>query len=207
MNIFDPSTFVTLLTEHPGWVALLLFVLVLIEALVGIGYLLPAATVLLATGTLAGAGTLAPLPAFLGATAGAIIGGRINFWLGARLADRIESIWPFSRYPALLEKNRQFVSLHGGKSVLLARFAKPMRPTVPAIAGMLEMSPRRFNYYNNIGAPLWVFIWIGGGWLLSRVSGLTPDQAVTLSIGLLIGTILVAILGVRLRDALGREKT
>lgn len=205
MHFLDPGTFVQLLTDHPGWVAFLLFMLVFIEALVGIGYLLPAATVLLAAGTLAGAGSLSALPAILGATLGAVAGGQVNFWLGARLANRIERIWPFSRYPALLEQNRHFVEQHGGKSILLARFAKPLRPTVPAIAGILNMDRRQFNYYNTLSAPIWVISWIGGGWVLSRVSGLSPDQAVTLSFGLLIGAILVALLGVRLRNALGRN--
>lgn len=204
--MFDPSWFIELLTDHPGWVAAVLFLLVFIEALVGIGYVLPAATVLLAAGALSGAGSLALLPALLGASAGAILGGHANFLLGSRLADRMDRIWPFSRYPALLEKNRDFVARHGGKSVLFGRFAKPLRPTVPAVAGMLHMDSSRFNRYNIAGSLIWVVVWIGGGWILSRVAGLTPDQAVTLSIGLLIGTVLVAILGLRLRGALGRQQ-
>ena len=193
MHFLDPANIAVFITANAGYVALILFLLLFFEALMGIGYFLPAATVLLSAGALVGSGVAAPVPAFAGAIAGAIIGGEANYQLGKHLSDRLPDTWPFSRYPVLLTRSRAFILRHGGKSILLGRFSKPLRPTVPAVAGMLAMPLPRFRAFNAAAGVLWTLMWLGGGALMTATSGFDAEQAVKISGGLLLVSLIVAV--------------
>ena len=193
MNPFDPTSIALFIESHAGYVALLLFLLLFFEALMGVGYFLPAATVLLSAGALIGSGVAAPIPAFAGAFAGAILGGEANYRLGLHFSQRLPDTWPFSRYPILLHRSQAFIERHGGKSILLGRFSKPLRPTVPAVAGMLEMPIARFRGFNAAAGVLWTLMWLGGGALMTATSGFNAEQAVKISGGLLLVSIIVAV--------------
>lgn len=193
MNPLDPASVAAFISDNAGYVAIILFLLLFAESLVGVGYFLPAATVLLSVGALVGSGVAAPVPAFAGAFAGAILGGEANFRLGRHLSNRLPDTWPFSRYPVLLNRSQAFIERHGGKSILLGRFSKPLRPTIPAVAGMLEMPGGRFRGFNAVAGVLWTLMWMGGGAVMTATSGFNAEQAVTISGALLLVSLVVAV--------------
>ncbi len=193
MEILDPAAVATFMMEHPGWVAAIVFAVVFLEALVAVGYVIPAATVLFSAGALAAAGTVSPLAAVAGAALGSMAGSWASFCFGARFSTRMHRLWPFSRHPSLLERNREFVRRHGGKSIVLGRFTKPLRPTVPAMAGMLGMPGRRFALFNASGALLWGTTYLGAGLALGLSADFSPAQAIQLSALLLAATLLLAV--------------
>lgn len=185
MTLVSAATLAETLAANPGWVAVLLFVMVFVEALIVVGYLVPAATVLFSVGALAASGIVSFPLALIGTASGAALGGTFNYWLGSRLQHRLDGLWPFHRHPALLQRNREFVIRHGGKSVFFARFSKPFRPTVSAVAGALGMDGRRFALFNLWGAVLWSLCYLGAGYALGLSVDFSPGQAVMLSVFLL----------------------
>ena len=204
MELLNPTAVTELVSSNPGWVGLILFVVVFAEGIVGVGYLIPAATVLFSTGALISTGVVSPAAAVVGSSLGATAGGSVSFWLGGRFSARIHHVWPFRSHPALLARNRDFVSRHGGKSVVLGRFTKALRPTVPAAAGMLGMTRRHFALCNACGALAWACVYIGVGVALGATLELTPIQAIQVSALLLALTALFAIaLGLRARRRRG----
>lgn len=198
MTLISAAALADTLAANPGWVAFALFLLVFVEALIVVGYLVPAATVLFAVGALAGSGVVSFPLALAGTAAGATLGGSFNYWVGSRLQHRLDALWPFRQHPALLQRNRDFVRRHGGKSVFLARFSKPFRPTVSAVAGALGMDRRRFALFNLWGAILWSSAYLGVGFGLSHSVDFSPAQAMILSLILLAvtacGMLLLAVL-------------
>jgi len=100
------------------------------------------------------------------AIVGAILGDGISFWIGRYYNEKITNIWPFYKYPHLIKKGENFFNKHGNKSIIIARFVGPVRPIVPAIAGMLKMSPLRFTLINVVSAVLWAFAYILPGFFL-----------------------------------------
>ncbi len=132
------------LNAHPGWGFTIVFLVALFESLVLIGILLPGIVILFGVGTLIGLGIMELVPIWLAASFGAILGDSLSYMLGRRFRGHLLDIWPFSRYPALMERGTLFFRTHGAKSVVAGRFIGPLRPIIPAVAGMMGMKPGRF---------------------------------------------------------------
>ena len=125
-----------------GWG--LVFLVAFAESLALIGLLLPGLMILFGVGSLIGLGVMEMLPIWLASSAGAFLGDSLSYALGSRYQEKLLLKWPFSRYPTLMERGRRFFYRHGEKSVFVGRFIGPLRPIIPAVAGILGMSPTRF---------------------------------------------------------------
>jgi len=132
------------LNVHPGWGFVIVFLVAFFESLVLIGILLPGIVILFGVGTLIGLGLLELVPIWFAATTGAFLGDSLSYALGHRFRGHLLDIWPFSRYPALMERGTRFFNAHGAKSVVAGRFIGPLRPIIPSVAGMMGMKPSRF---------------------------------------------------------------
>ena len=132
------------LNAHPGWGFSIVFLVAFFESLVLIGILLPGIVILFGVGTLIGLGMLELIPIWVAATTGAFLGDSLSYFLGHRFRGHLLDIWPFSRYPALMERGTRFFHAHGAKSVVAGRFIGPLRPIIPSVAGMMGMKPSRF---------------------------------------------------------------
>ena len=132
------------LNANPGWGFAIVFLVAMLESLVLIGILLPGIVILFGVGALIGLGVLDMLPIWIAASLGAFAGDTLSYALGHRFRDHLLDIWPFSRYPALMGRGRVFFTAHGAKSVVAGRFIGPLRPIIPAVAGMMGMAPGRF---------------------------------------------------------------
>lgn len=143
------------LSEHPVIAALLVFAIALSESLAIVGLIVPGIFFMVVFGALITTGYLDFGWTVSAAVLGAIAGDGISYWLGRRYHKQFYNVWPFRNRPALLERGVTFFHQHGGKSVLLGRFIGPLRPVIPAIAGMLSMPRRRFIITNVGSALLW----------------------------------------------------
>jgi membrane-associated protein len=87
----------------------------------------------------------------------AIIGDACSYVIGSRLGtvfSRRHKPWLLT--PERLDVAKRFYDKHGGKAIILARFAPLVRTFVPVVAGMVRMPYRRFASYNVIGGAAWV---------------------------------------------------
>jgi membrane protein DedA with SNARE-associated domain len=134
----------TWLNAHPGWGVSIVFFVSFLESLVLIGILLPGIMILFGVGALIGLGLLEFVPVWVAATVGAFFGDSLSFYLGRHFRGHLLEIWPFSRYPAVMERGTRFFRAHGAKSVIAGRFIGPLRPIIPSVAGMMGMKPARF---------------------------------------------------------------
>lgn len=87
----------------------------------------------------------------------AILGDAVNYWIGRRVGLRLFAD-PNSKLfrREYLMKTQKFYDKHGGKTIILARFVPIVRTFAPFVAGVGEMSYRRFFMYNVTGALAWV---------------------------------------------------
>lgn len=87
----------------------------------------------------------------------AILGDTTSYTIGARAGTHLYSR-PRSRLfrPEHLVAAHAFYEKHGGKAIILARFMPLVRTFVPVVAGVAQMSYRRFVTYNVVGASAWV---------------------------------------------------
>ncbi len=162
---------------HPHAFSVAVFVVALMESLVVLGLLIPGAALLFGAGALMATGTLPVMPIVLWTIAGAIVGDTLSYLLGHHYHQRLRVIWPFRRYPRLVNRGVDFFVRHGGKSVFMARFIGPLRPIVPAIAGMMNMTTARFMLVDITACILWAPVYILPGMVFGASLGLAAEVA------------------------------
>ncbi|HEY5789399.1 MAG TPA: bifunctional DedA family/phosphatase PAP2 family protein, partial [Gammaproteobacteria bacterium] len=143
------------ITAHPHWAGLAVWLVAFSESLAIVGLFMPGALLLFGIGTLVGLGHLELWPTLAWAFAGAVLGDGLSFWIGRHYRQQLRTLWPFRNYPRLVNRGVDFFHRHGGKSVLFGRFVGPVRPIVPAVAGMLEMPVGRYLAINLGSALAW----------------------------------------------------
>ena len=168
--------------QHPAWAGLFVFLVAFTESLAIVGLFMPGVVLMFAIGTLVALGTIEFWPTFWLAVAGAIAGDGLSFWLGVHYKDQLRGFWPFNRYPALFEKGEKFFLRHGGKSILFGRFVGPVRPIVPATAGMLGMSGWKFVFVNVLSAFAWAPAYLLPGIVFGASLGLAAAVASRLAL-------------------------
>ena len=170
MDLATWQPFIDWLHHHPHWIGWITCLVALSESLVIVGLIVPGAIMMVAIGTLIGADVIPFTSTVLYGVLGAILGDGISYWVGHHYHDRLRDLWPFNKYPQWLEKGESFFTAHGTKSVFMGRFVGPVRPLVPVIAGMLNMSPIRFYTANFISAFIWSPCYMLPGILLGTAS-------------------------------------
>lgn len=174
------------ISENPGWSGLIIFLVAWIESLVVIGIVLPGIFILFGIGAMIGLGALEFYPVWLAATLGAFLGDIISYFIGYRFKEHLADFWPFSRYPKMLDRGRDFFNRHGTKSVVAGRFIGPLRPVIPATAGMLAMRPRQFLAVAIPACILWAPAYLLPGMLFGASLEVASEYTGRLSLVLVI---------------------
>jgi membrane protein DedA with SNARE-associated domain len=153
--------------SHPHFAVGAVFLLALSEAIPVVGTVVPGSTTIFGISVLATTAEINPWLLLVAATAGAIAGDGISFWLGQHYKAEILSAWPLNRYPQFLGRSAAFIRRHGIMSVFLARFTAVVRAFVPLLAGVLQMSRRHFYAANILSALVWAPVHVFPGVLLA----------------------------------------
>lgn len=173
---------VDFLTAYPHVAYLAVFLLAISEAIPVVGVLIPGSAIIVALSALTPSGILVLWPLLAAATAGAIIGDGVAFWLGRRHHSQILGVWPISSYPDLVKRSEAFFDRHGDWSVFLARFTPGVRALIPLLAGVLGMRAGRFYVVNIASALIWAPAHVIPGMLVGATIGVLGAAAKPLAI-------------------------
>ncbi len=158
----------------------------LVVALESMGLPLPGETVLLAAAAYAGAGGPLNVAGIIGsASAGAILGDTVGYWLG-----RLGGLPLLERYGRYIWLSRLKLALaqayfkrHGGKTVFFGRFVTFLRIFAALLAGVGEMPYGRFLAYNVLGGVCWAVVMGSLGYALGRNLPLLEHSVQWLGLG------------------------
>src|SRR5438105_13797890 len=156
---------------HGAWVYALLFGIIFVETGVVVFPFLPGDSLLFMVGALC-AGQLMSLPAAIGLlTAAAILGNQSNYTIGRHLGPKVFH-WESSRWfnKHAFEQAHDFYERYGGITIVAARFMPFLRTFAPFVAGVAQMTRRKFTFYDVTGGTLWV----GGVTLAGYLFGNIP---------------------------------
>ncbi len=149
-----------------------MFLIVFAETGLLIGFFLPGDSMLVTAGLLIASGRV-PMDITLLTIllcVAAISGDATGYWIGLRtghaLYNRAESRF-FHREHLL--KTREFYEKYGGITIILARFMPFARTFAPVVAGIGEMTYRRFALFNIVGGVGWVVSMTLIGYYLGRL--------------------------------------
>ncbi|MFZ5654515.1 MAG: DedA family protein [Pseudomonadota bacterium] len=160
-----------LLGQYGLWLYAILFLIVFVETGLVVMPFLPGDSLLFAAGALAGVGALDPGVLGISLFIAAVLGDSCNYYVGSRFgAAAYAREWRWIRRDHL-DRARLFFERHGGKSIVLARFAPFLRTFVPFVAGAGRMAYRRFLLYNLLGALAWVGSFVGLGYFFGNLPG------------------------------------
>ena len=189
------STLIDFVHAHSQYTHIAIFLLALSEAIPVVGTVVPGSTLIIGISALATGANANPWLLVIAATAGAIIGDGLSFWLGQRYHREILNSWPLNKYPHLIARSEGFVTQYGAVSVVLARFAPVVRAFVPLVSGILRMSPLQFYAANILSALAWAPAHIFPGVLLAMALQLTIPSAeqrtVLVFAGLIVATFII----------------
>lgn len=156
------------IAAHPVLAGAVIFAIAFCDAVIILGAIVPALPLMIAVGVLIGMGELSGPYAVACATAGAFAGDGLSYWVGRRWGDRLRGVWPFSRYPQLLDRGELMFRRNAFKSILIARYVGAIRPFVPAIAGMANMPFRTYFKASGIACLSWAVLFLLPGWALGQ---------------------------------------
>jgi membrane-associated protein len=153
--------------NHGTLIYVLLFAIVFCETGLVVTPFLPGDSLLFAVGALAPQG-LIDLPTAMGLLiAAAILGDNLNYWIGRRAGGwMVRQRWFKQAY---MSKTEAFFEKHGGKALVLARFAPIIRTFAPFTAGFGKMAYPRFLTFSVVGALIWVFSFCLAGYFLGQI--------------------------------------
>jgi membrane-associated protein len=133
------------------------------------GFFLPGDSLLVTAGLFAATGALSLPRLLIELCLAAVIGDTLSYTIGHAIGPKIfnkeHSIFFHKQH--LLRAHR-FYEKYGAKTIVIARFVPIVRTFAPVVAGVGEMSYRRFVLYNIVGGIGWVCSMIMVGYFLGR---------------------------------------
>ncbi|MDX2212070.1 MAG: DedA family protein [Oculatellaceae cyanobacterium bins.114] len=154
------------LAHHYGYGAV--FVGILLE---NAGVPIPGETITLVGGFLAGSDELNYWFVLGSATAGAVIGDNIGYWVGFyggwSLLSRVGQLFKI-REEKLIEVREQF-SQNAAKAVFLGRFVALLRIFAGPLAGIAKMPYPKFFLWNLAGAAIWASAMVSLSYFVGQI--------------------------------------
>ena len=158
-----------LVLEYHTWTYLILFLIVFCETGLVVTPFLPGDSLLFAAGTLAGSGKLDAVILMLVLYAAAFIGDNTNYFIGRWVGPAVfEKDFRLLKKEYLL-KTQSFYDLHGGKTLVIARFMPILRTFAPFVAGVGSMVYKRFLGFSLLGNFLWIVLFITAGYYFGKL--------------------------------------
>jgi len=114
--------------------------------------------VLIAAGTLCGAGYLDWRLTILAAAIGGAAGDQVYFYAAHQRAAHL--VQKSKRLRKWYPRVSKFVLKHGTIAVLLSRFAAGLRITIPLVCATAAMPPRKYSSLNFVSALCWASVWV-----------------------------------------------
>lgn len=160
-----------IVTNYQSWTYLILCLIIFCETGLIVTPLLPGDSLLFAAGTIAAlpGNPLNPYLLVVLVLLAAFTGDNTNYLIGSFLGHKVYE----KNYKLIkreyLDKTHQFYERHGGKTLVIARFMPIIRTFAPFVAGVGEMTYRRFLMFCIIGNILWVNAFIFAGYLFGNI--------------------------------------
>lgn len=157
----------TMILNYGNWIYAILFLIIFVETGLVVMPFLPGDSLLFAAGTFcagvsndAGDVVHMNLLLVLGLLMiAAILGDGLNYYLGKKVGLKMLQ-WKIRGRQLVKQKyidqTHEFYEKHGPKTIIIARFVPIVRTFAPFVAGIGEMSYKKFIQYNVVGGILWV---------------------------------------------------
>ncbi|MBN8477868.1 MAG: DedA family protein [Burkholderiales bacterium] len=164
------QTLALLAGQYGPWLYALLFVVIFAETGLVVFPFLPGDSLLFISGTVVAAAGLNVHVLVALLTVAAIAGDSVNYAIGRAIGPRVfqraDSRWFRQEH---LRRTQAFYDRWGGFTIIVGRFVPIIRTCAPFLAGVAQMSYRRFLAYNVVGGILWISSLVYAGYLFGNI--------------------------------------
>ena len=180
------------LKENPQWIAIGIIGASFIESFALVGIIVPGVVMLAIISGLAAA-SLSIYEVVLIAYFSSLLSDVASFFIGFSLRKSIHKIWPFTKYPNLLNQGRSFFEKYGILGLFIGKFIGPVRPLLPITAGTLDMEMRKFFLIEIFSCFIWALIYTIPGYYAAQtvVSNNNPLDSLWFWIGIIVLFVLI----------------
>ena len=197
-----------IITDYGTWTYLILFLIIFCETAFVVTPFLPGDSLLFAAGTFAALGALDPIWICLLLTIAAIAGDAVNYSIGNYIGPR--AFTSNSRFlkKEHLQRTHEFYERYGGKTIVLARFIPIVRTFAPFVAGIGQMTYRKFATYNVAGGALWVVSFTFAGYYFGNLPVVRENYSLVIVAIVIISTLpgIVEFVRAKLRNRRQKEQ-
>lgn len=191
--ILHLDKYIDLIVQKFGpWAYLLLFLVIFLETGLVLTPFLPGDSLLFALGAFAAQGTFNLWILFFLLIFAAVLGDTINYSIGKYIGMKM-----FKKFKWLkkehLQRTHKFYEIHGGKTIILARFIPIIRTFAPFVAGIGTMKYTKFLIYNVIGGIAWVSLFLFAGYYFGNLP-VIKDNFIFVMLGIIIISFIPAII-------------
>jgi membrane-associated protein len=159
----------SMLASYGPVVYALLFAIVFAETGLVVFPFLPGDTLLFMGGAFCASGSMNAALLITLLVVAAVTGNTVNYYVGRAIGQKAYT----GNYRWLdrsaLEKTHTFFEVHGGKTIVLARWLPVVRTFAPFVAGISGMRSTRFQIYNVSGALFWVVALVAAGYFFGNI--------------------------------------
>ncbi|MCU0422178.1 MAG: DedA family protein [Bacteroidia bacterium] len=164
----------TFVQDHGSLVYVLLFLIVFAETGLVVTPFLPGDSLLFAAGALAAnqANQLNVVLIMVLLICAALLGDNTNYFIGRFLAKKGEGAKLFGIFTIrkdYLDKTHAFYEKHGARTIILARFVPIVRTFAPFVAGVGNMTYKKYMSYCIAGAIVWVTMLTMAGYFFGNI--------------------------------------
>ena len=152
------------------WVYVLLFAIIFVETGLVVMPFLPGDSMLFVVGAMCGVGLMDyGLSVALLVTA-AIAGNQTNYTIGHYFGPKVFA-WENSRFfnRQAFDQAHAFYERYGGITIVAARFMPFLRTFAPFVAGVAQMTRRKFTLFDVTGGMLWVGSIVTAGYFFGNI--------------------------------------
>jgi len=152
------------------WAYVIIFLVIFCETGLVVTPILPGDSLLFALGAFAARGALSIEILLISLGIAAVAGDSVNYAVGNFLGPKVFHYQDsrFFKREYLLRTHR-FYEIHGGKTIIIARFIPIIRTFAPFVAGIGTMKYLRFITYNVVGGLAWVCLFLLGGYYFGGI--------------------------------------
>jgi len=176
------QTLSELAAQHAWSMFAALFVVIFAETGLVIFPLLPGDSLLFIAGTVAAASGVPVHLLVLTLFAAAVLGDSVNYAVGRFIGPKAFHRPQDTRLgrwlkPEYLAKTHSFYEKYGGFTIVIGRFVPIVRTFAPFLAGVGEMTYRKFLSYNVLGGAAWVGSLTYTGYLFGNIPWVKENLA------------------------------
>jgi membrane-associated protein len=160
----------TFVLNYGTWVYALLFLIIFVETGVVVMPFLPGDSLLFVVGAMCGVGLMDFQLSVALLFAAAVLGNQSNYTIGRYIGPKVFQ-WEDSRFfnKKAFDQAHAFYEKYGGITIVAARFMPFLRTFAPFVAGVAQMTRRKFTFYDVTGGALWVGGIITAGYFFGSV--------------------------------------